>query len=61
MREDRSPGGKHRLKRQKTDETMANANIYRTLQLPPETRNNEDFIGKLVDAQPDLVPPTGGK
>ncbi|KAK2170012.1 hypothetical protein LSH36_5g17030 [Paralvinella palmiformis] len=59
VREDRSPGGKHRLKRQKTDETMANANIYRTLQLPPETRNNEDFIGKLVDAQPDLVPPTG--
>ncbi|CAH1796409.1 unnamed protein product [Owenia fusiformis] len=57
VREDRTPGGKHRHKRLKTDGayTVVGTNILETLNLSSDL---DVLLGKLVAAKPDTVPLT---
>ena len=54
VREDRSPGGKHRHKRPRTDE-------YGNL-LPDISMNMEEdpMLKRLIEAQPDRIPKAEG-
>jgi hypothetical protein len=38
---------------------MTNADVYRALQLSPDSSDEDDAVEKLVDARPDLIPSGG--
>lgn len=52
VREDRTPGGKHRIKRPKLD-NLDKDDIYT---VPAAEEYRDELINSLVDAQPDLMP-----
>ncbi|KAK3107051.1 hypothetical protein FSP39_005953 [Pinctada imbricata] len=65
VREDRSPGGKHRHKRPKLDEVTAVVNSEGNVifQLPATQDSNifeDKIVEGLIDAQPDLIPRVEG-
>lgn len=60
VREDRSPGGKHRHKRQRTDENtslMAPTSVTRNYDVPSTASDFHDpLVDRLVAARPDRIP-----
>lgn len=58
VRDDRSPGGKNRNKRQRIEDIRGLINPDGTLNIPPESLEPEEdsLITGLVEAKPDLVP-----
>lgn len=58
VRDDRSPGGKNRNKRQRIEDIRGLINPDGTLNIPPESLETEEdsLITGLVEAKPDLVP-----
>ena len=61
MREDRSPGGKHRHKRQRLD---GSGSTDDPLLGPPDEDSVMDFEDKLttdlINAHPEIIPPSDG-
>ena len=61
VREDRSPGGKHRHKRQRTDDIMAMA-AGEVLNSDGDGQDFQDpLLDRLVAAQPDRIPKAEGE
>ena len=61
MREDRSPGGKHRHKRQRTDDIIAIA-AGETLTSGGDGQDFQDpLLERLIAAQPDRIPKAEGQ
>ena len=61
VREDRSPGGKHRHKRQRTDDIIAIA-AGETLTSGGDGQDFQDpLLERLVAAQPDRIPKAEGE
>ena len=60
MREDRSPGGKHRHKRQRTDDIIAMATGEILGNIGQGQEFSDPLVERLVAAQPDRIPHTDG-
>ena len=54
VREDRTPGGKHRHKRIRMDSTVS------AVLFSDETPCDEQLLQELVDSHPDIVPTAEG-
>ena len=65
VREDRSPGGKHRIKRPKLDDVKAIIGAEGNVVFLPQSQDSTSFEDKivegLVNAKPDLIPRVDGK